>query len=452
MPYCEFPNDFLWGTATAAYQIEGAAAIDGRGPSVWDTLSHRPGAIELDQNGDVAADSYHRYKEDVALMKQLGIKAYRFSVSWPRIFPEGTGKPNLKGLEYYQRLIDELVQAGIQPWMTLFHWDLPQTLEDRYGGWESKECAHAFADYAAYMTKQVGDRLRGIFTINEFWCFLDQGYGISPPLMAPAKTVSKKVLCQARHNALLGHGMAVQAMRAQRSKGPPIGLAENVPACVPVLETQQNIDAARKCFRETSAFLTPIMEGAYHSSYLEREGPDGPQFTEAEMKIIGTPVDFVGLNLYAPTYVRHAPEKPSGWEIIPCGPEYPKMHMPWLNIGPSILYWTPRFVSELWKCPAIYITENGCANPDRPNEKNEIWDLGRMMYLQQHLIAAHRAVNEGYPLKGYFLWSLLDNFEWLWGMTKRFGMCYTNYTTLERTPKQSARFYADVIRRNAVGV
>jgi beta-glucosidase len=246
--------------------------------------------------------------------------------------------------------------------------------------------------------------------------------------------------------------MAVQAMRAQRPNGPALGLAENVPACVPVLETQENIDAARKCFRETSIFLTPIMEGAYHPSYLENEGADAPKFTDDEMKIIGTPLDFVGLNLYFPIYVRHAPEKTSGWEVMPCGPEYPKMHMPWLNIGPSILYWTPRFVSELWKAPAIYVTENGCANPDRPTAANEIWDLGRMMYLQQHLIAAHRAVSAGYPLKGYFLWSLLDNFEWLWGMTKRFGMCYTNYTTLERTPKHSARFYADVIRRNAVGI
>jgi beta-glucosidase len=198
-------------------------------------------------------------------------------------------------------------------------------------------------------------------------------------------------------------------------------------------------------------YMTPIMEGAYHPAYLEKQGADAPVFTDEEMRAISTPLDFAGFNLYAPAYIRHAPNSPSGWAHVACDESYPRMNMPWLLLGPSILYWVPRLVSELWKVPTIYITENGCANSDRPDAENEIWDTARMMYLQQHFIAAHRAVAEGYPLKGYFLWSLMDNFEWAFGYTKRFGLCYVNYETMERIPKLSAKFYSDVIRRNAVG-
>lgn len=449
--YCPFPEDFIWGAATAAYQVEGAACEDGRGPSVWDTFCRRPGVIAMDHNGDRATDHYHRYKEDVALMKRIGLKAYRFSVSWPRIFPDGVGTPNQAGLDFYERLIDELLEAGIQPWVTLFHWDLPQALEDRYGGWESRDCAQAFADYAAFIAKYIGDRVSGIFTINEFLCFLDKGYGATPELFAPGKRVSRRVLNQARHHAVCAHGLAVQAMRAVCSRV-PIGIAENTPSCVPVRETPEDIAAAREATRVLAGmFLTPILEGAYHPSYLEGEGADAPVFTEEEMRVIHTPLDFVGLNLYAPTYIRHDPASPQGWTHIPCDENYPRMDLPWLHLGPSILYWAARHVTELWKVPAIYITENGCGTPDRPDEAGEIWDTARVMYLQQHLIGAHRAVAEGYPLKGYFLWSLMDNFEWACGYTKRFGIHYVNYETLERTPKLSAGFYGDVIRRNAVG-
>jgi beta-glucosidase len=201
----------------------------------------------------------------------------------------------------------------------------------------------------------------------------------------------------------------------------------------------------------TGMYLTPIMEGAYHPSYLKEQGEDAPTFTDADMKAIASPLDFVGINLYSPTYVRRDLNSPKGWSVLPCDEAYPKMHMPWLNIGPAILYWGPRLVSDLWKVPAVYITENGCAYPDRLNEKNEVIDLGRVMYLREHLINAHRAVAEGYPLKGYFLWSLMDNFEWAFGYTKRFGICYVNYETLERIPKLSAKFYSEVIRRNAIG-
>jgi beta-glucosidase len=449
--FCPFPPDFLWGAATAAYQVEGAAAEDGRSPSVWDTFSHTPGATAMDHTGDRSIDHYHRYKQDVALMKELGLAAYRFSISWPRIFPTADGPINPKGIDFYSRLVDELLAAGVQPWATLFHWDLPQWAEDRFRGWESRECALRFGDYAAAIARKLGDRLAGVFTINEFLCFLDKGYGLdNDDLFAPGKKYAiRKTLNQARHHAVLGHGLAAAALRASGLK---VGLAENVPGVVPVLETAEHIDAAKRALRAlTGMYLTPILEGKYHPDYLEDQEDDAPVFTDEEMKTIATPLDFVGVNLYFPTYVRHDPNDRRGWSVIPCGPDYPRMHMPWLTLGPSILYWVPRLLSEIWKVPAIYVTENGCANPDRPGEDRQTRDTARMMYLQQHLIHAHRATAEGYPLRGYFLWSLMDNFEWTFGYTRRFGIHYVNYQTLERTRKLSAEFYADVIRRNAVG-
>lgn len=450
--FCEFPKDFIWGAATAAYQIEGAAAEDGRGPSVWDTLSHKPGAIAFDHNGDVSTDHYHRFKEDVALMKSLGLKAYRFSASWSRIFPRDSKSVNPKGVDFYKRLIDELHSANIQPWMTLFHWDLPQWCEDQFRGWESINCSKAFAEYAVFMGKTFGDRVHGFMTINEFGCFLDAGYNAdtNPEPFAPAKAVTRKVLNQAKHHAVYAHGLAVQALRANASK--PVGIAENVPNIVALLEAPEHVSAAKEAMREmTGMFLTPIMEGAYHPAYLKKEGANAPVFTDEQMKTIASPLDFVGVNLYAPIYIRHDPTVPHGWSHVVCDDNYPKMHMPWLNIGPNILYWVPRILSELWKIPEIYITENGCAYPDRPNHSGEVLDTARVMYLQNHLIHAHRAVAEGYPLKGYFVWSLMDNFEWTSGYTKRFGVHYVNYSTLQRTPKLSAKFYSGVIKRNAVG-
>ena len=450
-PFCPFPDDFLWGAATAAYQVEGAAAEGGRSPSVWDTFSRRPGAVADDHNGDVACDQYHRYEGDVALMKDLGLKAYRFSVSWPRVFPDDSGKPNAEGVDYYKRLCDALLAAGIEPWMTLFHWDLPQWAEDKWGGWESKECAQSFAEYAGFMAKALGDRVKGVFTINEFMCYLDKAYTGNPEPFAPGKVVSRKVFNQSRHHAVLAHGLAVQAVRAAAGSL-PVGLAENAPAVVPILETPEHIAAAKEALREMSGmYLTPILEGAYHPRYLEEQDGDAPTFTDAEMKAISEPIDFVGLNVYAPSYVRADADSDKGWAPVPLGGAYPRMHMPWLAVGPAITYWSTRLVSELWGPKAIYFTENGCANPDRPDEQGEILDVGRVMYLQEHLVHASRAAAEGYPLKGYFLWSLLDNFEWACGYTRRFGIHYVNYQTQERTPKLSAEFYKGVIARNAVG-
>ena len=451
-PFCPFPDGFLWGAATAAYQIEGATDAEGRTPSVWDTFSRKPGTTAFDQTGDRGTDHYYRYREDVALMKQIGLKAYRFSSAWPRIFPDAGGVPNPKGLDFYKRLIGELRAADIQPWLTLFHWDLPQWAEDKYGGWESKDCAKAFADYAAYMAEQLGDQLSGIFTINEFLCFLDKAYQPGDEPFAPGKQVSRQIFNQSRHHAVYAHGLAALAIRAAGPKTLRVGIAENIPNVVPILETDAHISAAKEALREMSGmYLTPILEGAYHPAYLESQGADAPRFTDEEMQVISTPLDFVGLNLYAPTYIRHDESAPKGWSVVPCGDGYPRMDMPWLHVGPSVLYWGPRLVCDIWNVPEVYITENGCANPDRPTPENEIWDTARVMYLQEHLIHLHRAISDGYPVKGYFLWSLMDNFEWAFGYTKRFGISYVNYETLERTLKLSAHFYAAVIKNNALG-
>jgi beta-glucosidase len=450
--FCPFPDDFLWGVATSSYQIEGAVDEDGRSPSVWDRFSRLKGTTAFDQTGDRGTDHYHLYREDVALMKSIGVKSYRFSSSWSRVIPHADGKINQQGLDFYDRLVDELLKAGIQPWLTLFHWDLPQWTEDKFRGWESKECAHAFAEYASVMASALGDRLAGVFTINEFMCYLDKAYTANEEPFAPGKIVTRQVFNQARHNAVYAHGLAAQAVRASSPKKIAIGLAENIPGVVPLLENEADINAAKEALREMSGmYMTPIFEGAYHPAYLEDQGLDAPKFTDEEMKVISTPLDLVGLNQYAPCYIRHDDNAKRGWSSIPCDGAYPKMDMPWLNIGPAILYWTPRFVSEIWDVPAIYITENGAASADKLNAQNEVNDISRVMYLQQHLIHAHRAVAEGYPLKGYFLWSLMDNFEWAMGYTKRFGIFYVNYETMERTPKLSAKFYADVIRRNAIG-
>jgi len=455
-PFCPFPDNFLWGAATASYQIEGAVAEDGRTRSVWDTFCHhRPGAIAFDQNGDLGVDHYHRFREDVALMKELGLKGYRFSVAWPRVVPDDSGKVNQQGLDFYQRLIDELLRAGIEPWMTLFHWDLPQWVEDNYRGWETKDCAKAFGEFAGVMGNAVGDRVAGVMTINEFVCFVDRACSAGRETFAPGKVVSKQALAQSRHHAIYGHGLAALAFRAAcTSKPPPIGLADNMPQTVPLLEQEDHIAATKKAFRHlTGEYLTPIFEGKYHPAYIESLGADGPRFTDEEMKVIHTPLDFLGLNLYHPTVIRADASDPHGrgWSIVPLGEEYPKMHMPWLNIGPQIMYWVPRIAHELWNVPAIYITENGCAYPDRPNDRGEILDHGRVFFMQQYLMHLHRAIADGIPVKGYFHWSLMDNFEWLWGYTKRFGLAYVNYATMQRIPKLSARFYANVIRLNAIG-
>jgi beta-glucosidase len=443
-----FPAGFRWGCATASYQIEGAAAEDGRKPSVWDTWSHTPGKTANGDTGDVAVDSYHRYKEDVRLLKSLGVSVYRFSFAWPRIFPDGTGRPNAAGVAYYDHVVDELLKAGIQPYATLFHWDLPQALEDRVGGWQSKDTSKAFADYAGYVAGRFSDRIKNFFTINEFSCFTDEGYGSGTK--APGKQLPEATVAQVRHNAALAHGLGALAVRAAAKPGTRVGIAENPVVCVPVIETAAHVAAAQKAMRAINApFLTLVMEGKYLDEYLSHLGSGVPKFTPEELRAIATPLDFVGMNIYTPTYVRAA-DSPAGYEVVPRPTSSPKMASGWLYLGPECAYWGPRNVRDLWHVKELHITENGCSSDDVPAADGQVYDTDRVMYVRNHLVHVHRAVTEGIPLKGYFLWSLMDNFEWADGYTKRFGIHYVDFQTQARIPKLSAAFYKEVIAKNAV--
>jgi len=446
--YYQFPNGFLWGCATAAYQVEGAANVDGRGPSVWDTFSHTPGKTYKNETGDVSADEYHRYKEDVQLLKWLGAKCYRFSVSWPRIFPQGTGQPNDKGIAYYNRLIDELLRNDIEPFCTLFHWDLPQALQDRVGGWESRDTAKAFGDYAGYVAEKLSDRVHHFFTMNEFSSFIDAGYAygvFAPGLRLPAARVN-----QARHNAVLAHGLAVQAIRAHAKPGTKVGLAENFTTGVPVIENEAEIKASAKATRVlNAAYLTVIMEGKYVEEYLQHEGANAPKFTAEDLKVIGSPLDFVGVNVYIPAYIR-ADDSALGFVPVKNPSSYPHMMSKWLDIGPEALYWAPRHVADIWNVKEIYITENGCSSADQLTPDGHVYDTDRVMYLRNYIGRMHRAVSEGVPVRGYFCWSLLDNFEWADAYNLRFGLYYVDYQTQKRYPKLSAHWYRELIQRNAV--
>ena len=440
-----YPKGFLWGCATAAYQVEGGAKDDGRGPTNWDVFSHTPGKTFQGDTGDVADNSYHLYKEDVKLLKNLGVGGYRMSISWARIFPKGRGEANPKGVDYYNRVVDELLANNITPYVTLFHWDLPQALP---GGWQSRDTSKAFADYAAYVTKRLGDRVHHFMTTNEFACFTDLGYKLgqfAPGLKLPAGPVN-----QVRHHGILAHGLAVQAIRANTPSGTQVGLAENAIVYVPVIETQAHIEATQRATREDNApFLTTVMEGKYPDSYLKREGANAPKVEPGDMEAIGSKLDFVGVNIYTPQYVR-ADDSPAGYKVERQPGSYPHMASPWLTIGPECIYWGVRNVVDLWKVPAIYITENGTSSDDVLTSAGRVDDTDRVMYLRNHLSQLHRAVAEGYPVKGYFLWSLLDNFEWADGYSKRFGIHYVDFKTQKRTPKLSAEWYREVIARNTV--
>ena len=443
-----FPQGFLWGCATAAYQVEGAVNADGRGPSIWDTFSHIPGKVYQNQTGDVADDSYHLYKQDVQLLKNLGCKVYRFSASWPRVFPTGSGKPNDKGIDYYKSLADELLANGIEPFCTLFHWDLPQALQDRYGGWQSRETSKAFAEYAGYFAKQLSGRVKHFFTMNEFSSFIDIGY--RDGRFAPGLKLPPKQLNQTRHNAVLAHGLAVQAIRAQAQPETKVGVAENFNIAVPIIEAEPHIKASSQASRVLNAmYMTVIMEGKYIDEYLKEQGANAPSFTPEDLKIISSPLDFIGINVYTPTYIM-ADDSPKVFRVVKNPSSYPHMASPWLFIGPEALYWAPRHAGEIWNVKEIYITENGCSSADVLTPDGRVYDSDRVMYLRNYLAKLQRAVTEGWPVRGYFLWSLLDNFEWADGYSLRFGIHYVDFKTQKRYPKMSTHFYKEVIARNAV--
>jgi beta-glucosidase len=404
-----FPKGFYWGTATASYQIEGAWNEDGKGSSIWDTYVHTPGNIKNNDTGDIANDHYHRYKEDVALMRSIGANAYRFSISWPRIFPQGTGTPNARGLDFYNRLVDELVNAGIAPFATLYHWDLPQALQDK-GGWQSRDTAKAFGDYAGYVAGKLSDRVRHFFTINEFRSFVDMGHhshtanvpgGPTTINLAPGLSLAPAALNQVRHHAVLAHGMAVQAIRAKGQMGTRVGPAEVIDCAVPLIETAEHIKAAEAATRHKNApFLTVMLEGKYVDSYLEEAGKDSPKFTDEDLKIIGSPLDFVGINVYTPTSYVLAADEAQGWREIPFAKSHPKMFNSWLTLGPEALYWAPKHVQSLWNAKEIFITENGCATDDVIADDGKVYDTDRIMFLRACLTELQRATADGVPVLG----------------------------------------------------
>lgn len=442
-----FPADFLWGSATASYQVEGAVHEAGRGVSIWDTFSHTPGKVADGDTGDVADDFYHRYNGDVQLMKELGLKTFRFSVAWPRIFPNGTGKPNPQGFDFYDRMVDSLLQAGVEPFCTLYHWDLPQALQDK-GGWENRDTAVAFADYAGYTAGKLSDRVKHFMTMNEMRTFVEEGY--RDGVHAPGLRLDDKRLAQLTHYVVLGQGMAVQAIRAHARPGTRVGLADNTTATTPVYESREHIEAAHKAMREENAmFLTVVQEGRYTDLYLKGLGASAPKFTPEEMKIIASPLDFVGVNIYQPTYVR-ADNSEKGYAVVQPPSSYPHMYSPWLTIGPEGIYWGPKLIADIWNVKELYITENGASSADEIAPDGHVYDTDRVMFLRNYLDQVQRAVADGVPIKGYFLWSLLDNFEWADGYGKRFGITYVDFKTQKRTPKLSADFYKQVIRENRV--
>jgi beta-glucosidase len=455
-----FPEGFHWGVATASYQVEGAWDEDGKGPSIWDTYAHTPGKIEHGDTGDVANDHYHRYREDVALMRDLGVTAYRFSISWPRIFPEGTGQPNSKGIDFYSRLVDELLAAGIEPFATLYHWDLPQALQDR-GGWQSIETPQAFARYAGEAAEHLSDRVKHFFTINEFHSFVNMGHqGIELGVggdekvrieLAPGLKLANGPLNQVRHHAVLGHGLATQAIRARGKADTKVGFAENIVCAVPAIDTPEAVKVAEAVTREANAaFLTVMLEGGYTDAYLEKAGADAPSFTDDELKIIATPLDFVGINVYRPSMYVLPDDGPTGYREVPINASHPKMHSSWHIYDPEVMYWAPRFVQSLWDAKSIYITENGCAALDVVADDGRVYDSDRVMFLRGCLGQLQRATSEGVPVDGVFVWSAQDNLEWTAGFGNRFGLVYVDFETLERKPKLSAEWFKEAAKQNAV--
>ena len=443
-----FPDGFAWGVATASCQIEGAWAEDGKGESIWDRFATLPGKIRDGSNPSIACDHYHRFEEDLDLIQSLGLGHYRFSVAWPRIRPDGDGAINERGLEFYDRLVDFLLARRIQPWVTLFHWDLPQALEDR-GGWTNRSTVDAYAAYAEDVVKRLGDRVDRWFTLNEIPCFIGYGYGSG--LFAPGRREPAKVLNQAYHHALLAHGRGVSVVRSFGKAGSQVGRAHNhlPPPPIPVTETEADIGAAKAEYERTNGqIMAPLFLGQYADAFLEAAGKDAPVIEPGDLETIAQPTDFLGLNLYAGDFIRAGTDgRP---ELLPFPSQFPHGDLPWLRITPEILYWGIRLANEVYGVQTFHITENGAAFDDAVTAGEEVIDLDRREYLRNHLIGVHRAIAEGFDVQGYFLWTLLDNWEWAEGSSKRFGIVRTEYETQRRIPKLSSRWYGEVARRNRI--
>jgi beta-glucosidase len=433
----QFPPDFVWGAATASYQVEGAVDEDGRGESIWDRFTATPGKILNGDHGGVACDFYHRYRDDVRLMHDLGLNAYRFSVAWPRILPEGRGAVNAAGLDFYDRLVDELLANGIEPFLTLYHWDLPQALEDR-GGWPVRETVDAFVEYAEVVAARLGDRVRHWVTQNEPWVIAWLGYATGQD--APGRTNEADAVA-AGHHVLLAHGQAVEVLR-RVVPGAQVGITIDLLPMHPLTPSDADVQAAR---REDGVrnrwFLDPVLRGEYPADALERFGGALPEGFESDMPTIAAPIDFLGINYYRRHIVR-ADER-SGRPVVvdPPGAEYTGMG--W-EVYPQALYELLVHLRDEYDVPPLYITENGAAFTDN-RQNGHVDDPQRTSYIERHVDAIAHALDDGVPLAGYFVWSLLDNFEWSRGYSQRFGIVYVDFETLERVPKTSYRWYRDFI-------
>jgi beta-glucosidase len=445
-PRSPFPADFLWGAATAAYQVEGAAAEDGRGRSIWDSFAERKGATVDGDTGAVACDHYHRYREDVALMRRLGLRVYRFSVAWPRVLPEGTGAVNERGLDFYDRLVDELLSAGVAPSCTLYHWDLPVALHQR-GGWLNRDVAGWFADYASTVARRLGDRVTLWGTLNEPAMFVMLGLDVGKH--APGERRPRRDQLLAAHNALRAHARAVQVLRAD-APGARIGWALNIGPTCPATDAPADLEAAREAmFRmdeeelwSTAWWSDPVLEGRYPEDGLAIHGKDMPQGWEADLASMKQPIDWLGVNVYTGSTWRAGADGRPEWVPHPTG--YPRSAVPWQRIMPEVMYWGPRFCHERTRLP-IHVTENGLSTRDWISLDGKVHDPGRVDYLHRVLLELARARRDGVPVEAYYHWSLLDNFEWADGYMERFGLVYVDYGTQRRIPKDSYAFYRKVI-------
>jgi beta-glucosidase len=458
----QFPDGFLWGAATAAYQIEGAWQEDGKAPSIWDTFSHTPGKVYHGDTGDIATDSYHRYPEDIELLRRLGVGAYRFSVSWPRILPTGrssssNGEVNVKGLDYYGRLVDALLDAGIAPMPTLYHWDLPQSLQDELG-WANRDVAFAFAEYAAIVAETLGDRVHRWITLNEPWVVANVGYRVGRH--APGHQDAAEAVA-ANHHLLLAHGLAVSAIRAASPAPAEVGITLNLAVQRPTSPEAADM-AAQIEARQNGVYLGPLFGGGYPEQLTAQWSPAKvPGLVhDGDFEIIGAPIDFLGVNFYSPGYVGvaapdgqpRAGERPMKGEdgFVEVHPEgLAVTAMNWLVEPTSFRELLTRVVAPVTGDLPVYITENGSSWYDYVNQDGRVEDYERLDYLRGHLGAVLDAIADGANVRGYFAWSLLDNFEWAEGYAKRFGLTFVDFGTQKRILKRSGEYYARVVAANA---
>lgn len=462
-PARRFPPGFLWGTATSAYQIEGAEREDGRTPSIWDTFCRTPGKVHAGETGEVAVDHYHRWRQDVALMAELGVNAYRFSVSWPRVQPTGRGPAVQRGLDFYRGLVDELLAHGINPALTLYHWDLPQELEDA-GGWPHRETAYRFADYAALVAEALGDRVKLWITLNEPWCSAFLGYGSG--VHAPGRTDPVAALRSA-HHLNLAHGLAASALRSHIAPDAQVSVSLNLHQVRPATETTADHDAARRIDALGGRIFTgPMLLGRYPDDLIADTArvTDWGFVADGDLEAVHQPIDALALNYYTPTVVSAAapgttPARSDGhgqgthspWpaadDIEFHQPPGERTAMGWA-VDPSGLFDMLTRLSREYPGLPLLVSENGAAFEDAPDAEGVVHDPGRVAYLHGHLAAIHRAIEYGADVRGYYLWSLMDNFEWAYGYTKRFGAVHVDFETQRRTPKDSARWYAEIVRAN----